>query len=70
MKNKDRRIGIITFVVSYILVHGIFKLFNFKYDIFSEPFNILKFIIDFGSWMIIWVLVYSILEKCKRANSC
>ncbi|WP_207653587.1 hypothetical protein [Clostridium peptidivorans] len=68
MKNKDGRIGIITFVVSYVLVHSIFKLFNFKYDIFSEPFNILKFIIDFGSWMIIWVLVYSILEKMQKSK--
>lgn len=68
MKNKDRRIGIITFVVSYILVHIIFKLFNFTYNMFSEPFNILKFIIDFGSWMIIWLLVYYILQKMQKSK--
>lgn len=66
MKGKDEKLGFITFVVSYILVHIIFKLFDFKYNIFSDPFNILKFIIDFGSWMIIWMLVYSILGKMQR----
>lgn len=66
MQNKERNLDLIKFVVTYILVRIMFKLFNFNYDIVSNKFNASKFIIDLGSWILVWVIVSFIFKKIKN----
>lgn len=66
MQNEEKNLDLIRFVITYILVRIMFKLFNFNYDIVSNKFNALKFIIDLGSWISVWVIVSFILKKIKN----
>ncbi|MCY6372221.1 hypothetical protein [Clostridium ganghwense] len=66
MKISERSLEIITVIFAYIVSRGIFKLTDFNYSIFSEPFNIIKFTIDFGTWMIISLVILLILKKCFK----
>lgn len=66
MQDKEKKLDFISFVVSYILVHILFELFNFHYNIFTDKFNVLKFIIDLGSWILVWVIVSFMLKRVRK----
>lgn len=66
MKISERSLEIMTFIFAYIVSRVIFKLTNFKYSLFSDPFNITKFAIDLGTWMIISFIILLVLKKCFK----
>lgn len=66
MKISERSLEITTFILACIISRVIFKLTNFKYSLFSDPFNITKFAIDLGTWMIISFSILLILKKCFK----
>ncbi|MCY6959846.1 hypothetical protein [Clostridium brassicae] len=68
MRVSQRSVRVITFIMSYIVTRGIFKLTNFQYSFFREFFNIPKLIIDFGTWMITYVVIYTIIQKCFKVH--
>lgn len=64
-----KNISTASLIITYILTRVIFKLTNFKCSFSSGTFNIQNFVIDFGLWIIIYTIVYSILKKCFKAYS-
>lgn len=63
MKINKNVLCIISIFGSYIISRILFKYINFKYEIFNEPFNLEKFIVDFGCWIVIFGIVQFFLLK-------
>lgn len=53
----------ISFIFSFIGSKLLFKYFDFHYDIFSEPFEPFKFIIDTGVFVVIFISTQILYEK-------
>jgi len=62
MKNRGW-IAFLSWVVAYVVSRIIFALFDFSYNVFTEPFNIIKFVIDFGVWAAIYAISYFVLAR-------
>lgn len=63
MENVSKKTNFIIFIIAYAITRFIFKLFNFNYSIATDGFANIKFIIDFGLWIIVYVLIYGVLKK-------
>jgi len=60
----------ISFIFAFIGSKLLFKYFDFNYDIFSDPLDPLKFIIDTGVFVVIFISTQILYEKYweKRIN--
>jgi hypothetical protein len=62
MKNRGW-IAFLSFVIAYVASHIIFAAAGFTYNIFSDPFNLGKLVIDFGVWGVLYALSYFVLAR-------
>ena len=53
----------ISFIFAFIGSKLLFKYFDFNYDIFSDPLDPLKFIIDTGVFVVIFISTRILYEK-------
>ncbi|GIU08209.1 hypothetical protein TUM4641_21870 [Shewanella morhuae] len=53
----------IFFIFAFIGSKLLFKYFDFHYDIFSDSFELLKFIIDTGVFVVIFISTQILYEK-------
>ncbi|ABS42160.1 hypothetical protein [Clostridium botulinum] len=51
------------FALSFIIYKLLMNSFSFNYNLFSDKFNILKFFMDFGCWVIVYLIVCFIFSK-------
>lgn len=65
IENKINKGRMIVFLISYLLSRLVFKIENFNYSLSEELFNI-HFIIDFGTWALIYMLVSFVLSHIKN----
>ncbi|WP_347860890.1 hypothetical protein U0355_09265 [Salimicrobium sp. PL1-032A] len=56
-------VGGVTGVLTYIITEIIFRYFNFSYNIFSDDFDLLSVVIDFGSYILIFLLIFYLLHR-------
>ncbi|OEE99373.1 hypothetical protein A1QK_11890 [Vibrio genomosp. F10 str. 9ZD137] len=47
---------VIVFLFAYFGSRLIFSLFNFSYNIISDPFDLTSFLIDIGVFVMLWIL--------------
>ncbi|HHF3077078.1 TPA: hypothetical protein ACPJ1A_004643 [Vibrio diabolicus] len=47
---------VIVFLFAYLGSRLIFSLFNFSYNIISDPFDLTSLLIDIGVFLMLWVL--------------
>lgn len=63
MKNSSKYIGLISMLITYIVVKIGHLLAGFQYNIFSEGIFNFKFLIDIISWIIVYGIIYFLLKK-------
>lgn len=68
MKNRGS-IVFLSFVVAYIVSRITFAATGFDYDLFSEPFDLGKLLVDFGVWGALYALSYSVLARVLGRES-
>ncbi|SDJ14840.1 hypothetical protein SAMN04490247_0960 [Salimicrobium halophilum] len=56
-------VGGVTGVLTYIITEIIFHFFDFTYNVFMNDFNLLSVVIDFGSYIGIFLLIFYTLKK-------
>ena len=61
--------SVLAVLVAYLGSRAIFAAFDFKYAVFSEPFNVGKLIIDFGVFAILLGGCYWLLGLKKTPKS-
>jgi hypothetical protein len=54
---------ILAFCVAYVASRTLFAAANFHYSLFSEPFDAGKLAIDFGVWVMIYMVVFRALSR-------
>ena len=62
MKNR-RWIAFLSLVVAYIASRVIFAAAGFTYNIFSDPFDLGKLVVDFGAWVVLYALSYLVFAR-------
>jgi hypothetical protein len=60
---------LVSFLIAYFGSRGIFAVFDFKYVVFHEPFDIGKLAIDFGVFAILLGVSYWLLGRVKFFKS-
>lgn len=60
---KEAIIAGITAGLTAFLKDMIFGWFNFDYSIYRDGFDLLLILIEFGSFMIIFLLIFKVLTK-------
>lgn len=56
-------------LVAYLGSRAIFAAFDFHYDVFREPFDVGKLVIDFGVFAILLVVCYRLFESVGASRS-
>lgn len=56
-------IAIITFLITSVITTVIYKIFNFNYNYTQDGIKDLRFIIDLGLWIVIFLPVFILLEN-------
>ena len=62
MKNRGWN-AFLSFAIAYVASRIIFAAAGFTYNMFSDPFNLGKLIIDFGVWGVLYTLSYFVLAR-------
>ena len=62
MKKNNGVFVFITIIITYIIVHIIYKLTGFYYNLGDGILNF-KFVIDIALWGVIYFVVYILLKK-------
>ncbi|WP_462409890.1 hypothetical protein [Neobacillus sp. Marseille-QA0830] len=60
---KEAIIAGVTGVLTYYITSLLFKLFDFHYSVLDDKFDLLLFLIDFGSFIIIFQLIFKVLTR-------
>ena len=63
MKNNPYLHIAIAFVVAHLGSEKLFANFGFEYNLFLDPFDIIKLGIDTGVFAVLWVSTYLVLQK-------
>lgn len=56
----------LAFSVAYALSRTLFAATNFHYDLFRDPFHPGKLAIDFGVWVMIYMVIFRALSRGAR----
>ena len=64
---------VMVFLFAYFGSRLILSLFNFSYNIISDPFDLTSFLIDIGVFVMLWVVAElgfkKFVGKCQATNS-
>ncbi|WP_251859796.1 hypothetical protein [Clostridium sp. Marseille-Q2269] len=66
MKINKATVTFLKFVISFIIYKLIIGYFNFSYNLFSDKFSILKLLIDFAGWSIVYLIVHLVFKKLSK----
>ena len=69
MKNPNKSEFIIWFIPVLFALIGqkyLFNLFDFKYDVFNDSFDIVKLIIDFGVYIALFSFAFFAISYLKK----
>lgn len=64
MKVNDRKLTIITIIITYIFTRSLYKFTGFNYSL-SEGIN-MRLVVDLGVWVVSYIVIYSIIIKIKN----
>lgn len=59
---------VLSFCVAFAVSRTLFGLANFRYNVFSEPFNIGKLMVDFGVWAMIYITMLRALTRAANSR--
>ncbi|MBE0564508.1 MAG: hypothetical protein IH621_01005 [Krumholzibacteria bacterium] len=62
-------IAFLSFVVAYIASRIGFAAAGFAYNVFSDPFDLGKLVVDFGVWIVLYALSHAVLVRVFGAES-
>ena len=62
MKNRGW-VAFSAIVIAYVVSRILFAAAGFSYDIFSEPFDLGRLVVDLGVWGVLYVLSYWALAR-------
>ncbi len=57
------RTPLVAVIVAFVVSRLIFAAFHFHYNLFTDPFDIVKFLIDFGTWAGVFMLTTLLMQK-------
>jgi hypothetical protein len=57
---------VLAFCVAFAVSRTLFAAANFHYDLFSEPFSAGKLAIDFGVWVMLYMVVFRALTRAVK----
>jgi uncharacterized membrane-anchored protein len=57
---------VLAFCVAFGVSRTLFAAAGFHYDMFTEPFNIGKLAVDFGVWVMLYMVVFRILTRAAN----
>ena len=61
--------SVLSAIVAYLGSRAIFAAFGFSYDVFGEPFNVAKLIIDVGVFLALFYGCYWLLGLKRALNT-
>jgi hypothetical protein len=57
---------VLSFCVAFAVSRTLFAAAGFHYDVFGEPFNAGKLAIDFGVWVVIYMVMFRALSRAAK----
>ena len=56
-------IAFLSVVIAYVASRIVFAAAGFNYNIFSDPFDLGKLVVDVGVWVVLYALIYSLVSR-------
>jgi hypothetical protein len=57
---------VLAFCVAFGVSRTLFAAADFHYDLFTDPFSAWKFAIDFGVWVMLYMVVFRALSRAVK----
>ena len=63
------RTQLVAVIVALVVSRLVFAYFHFHYSLFTDPFDIVKLTIDFGTWTVTYLIVTAIVHKIQTMRA-
>lgn len=60
---RELIVNVVTTLLTCIITNSVFDVFDFHYSVFENGFNLLLFSIDYGTYIVIFLLIFIVLTK-------
>jgi hypothetical protein len=60
---KEATVAGVTALLTYFISNLVYEVFDFHYSVFENRFDLLLFLIDIGTYIVIFLLIFKMLTK-------
>jgi hypothetical protein len=61
-------VRLLAVAIAYVVSRALFAALGFHYNVFGEPFDLSKFAVDFGVWILVFASTVWLLDRFESTR--